>query len=250
MDFSGISLSNHPELMRALGLACLRCLSEGSGVYSRFPQGVKGNEKKRKQHVSSLPDGSGWGDHIQLLQVYDNWVQEGYNPNWCKDNDIQSAPVDVDSNPKQRGMEQHYRNLRKALCKGYGNQLAERMLHHNGYRTIGFRSQLVQVHQSSVLQTDEDGRLSDYVVYHELIATPHPFMRNVCSVEMSWVMPILKKLEKLNVDKLSGSFATSEEQGRGDLSMDLSKQHMSTDKDVDKIRAARDRYLARKAKKT
>jgi len=26
-----------------------------------------------------------------------------------------------------------YRKLRRALCVGYGNQLAERMLHHNGY---------------------------------------------------------------------------------------------------------------------
>lgn len=38
-----------------------------------------------------------------------------------------------------------YKNLRKALCIGYASQLAERMIHHNGYRTIGFKSQLVQV---------------------------------------------------------------------------------------------------------
>lgn len=60
----------------------------------------------------------------------------------------------------------------------------------------------MQVHPSSVLQADDDGMLPNYVVYHELIATSRPYMRNVCAVEMSWVMPILRKLEGLNVNKL------------------------------------------------
>lgn len=61
---------------------------------------------------------------------------------------------------------------------------------------------IVQVHPSSVLKSDEDGMLPNYVVYHELIVTSRPFMRNVCAVEMRWVAPILAKLEKLNVFKL------------------------------------------------
>lgn len=38
-----------------------------------------------------------------------------------------------------------YKNLRKALCVGYASQLAERKMHHNGYRTLGFKAQVVQV---------------------------------------------------------------------------------------------------------
>jgi len=34
---------------------------------------------------------------------------------------------------KSRKSDPDYRKLRRALCVGYGNQLAERMLHHNGY---------------------------------------------------------------------------------------------------------------------
>lgn len=48
----------------------------------------KGKERKRKQQ-SSLPDGSGWGDHIQLLQIYENWDLVDYDPDWCTDNDLQ-----------------------------------------------------------------------------------------------------------------------------------------------------------------
>lgn len=58
------------------------------------------------------------------------------------------------------------------------------------------------MHPSSVLRTDEEGMLANYVVYHELISTSRPYMRNVCAVEMPWVTPILKKLEKLDINKL------------------------------------------------
>lgn len=60
----------------------------------------------------------------------------------------------------------------------------------------------VQVHPSSVLKTDEEGHYPNYAVYHELIVTSRPFMRNVCEVEMPWANPILKKLEKLDIKKL------------------------------------------------
>lgn len=53
--------------------------------------------------------------------------------------------LDVRANQRPKGNQEDYRNLRKALCVGYASQLAERMLHHNGYRTLGFKPQLVQV---------------------------------------------------------------------------------------------------------
>ena len=41
-----------------------------------------------------------------------------------------------------------------------------------------------------------------YVIYHELISTTRPYMRNICAVKQAWVEPILKKLEKLDVNRL------------------------------------------------
>ena len=46
---------------------------------------------------------------------------------------------------KSRKSDPDHRKLWRALYVGYGNQLAERMLHHNGYHTVGYRTQLVQV---------------------------------------------------------------------------------------------------------
>ena len=55
------------------------------------------------------------------------------------------GPLDIRANRKREEFRQDYRNLRKALCVGYASQLAERKMHHNGYRTLGFQGQVVQV---------------------------------------------------------------------------------------------------------
>eukprot|EP00262_Sarcandra_glabra_P021476 TRINITY_DN9128_c0_g2_i1.p1 TRINITY_DN9128_c0_g2~~TRINITY_DN9128_c0_g2_i1.p1 ORF type:complete len:506 (+),score=100.44 TRINITY_DN9128_c0_g2_i1:147-1520(+) len=259
------------------------CLSQAltvaamlSAETSLLPSQSKGTEKKRKHGGSNFPDGSGWGDHIQLLQVYESWDRADYVPRWCTDNALQvrgmmfakdvrkqlsqimqkiaKGPLEVQSNQRWKESRQDYKSLRRALCIGYGNQLAERMIHHNGYRTLGYKSQLVQVHPSSVLQMDEDGCLPNYVVYHELIATSRPFMRNVCVVEMPWVLPVLKKLEKLDINKLSGSCGSSKEQeSKMGESLDLKKQAdvltTAPDDHNSRIQAARERFLTRKSKK-
>ncbi|KAL0447230.1 UNVERIFIED_CONTAM: putative pre-splicing factor ATP-dependent RNA helicase DEAH4 [Sesamum latifolium] len=232
----------------------------------------KSTDKKRKHTPSHLPDGSGWGDHIQLLQIYELWHQTDYNTDWCKENNLQvrgmifvkdvrkqltqimqkiaKGSMDVKTS-KKRKQDQDYRPLRKALCSGFANQLAERMIRHNGYRTLGFKSQLVQVHPSSVLKPDEDGMLPNYVVYHELIATTRPYMRNVCAVEMQWVRPILDKLDKINVRKLSGGGSQSHEEVQTE-DLNLPKVDVGVAQPLDdresRILAARERFLARSRK--
>nr|GMC88076.1 probable pre-mRNA-splicing factor ATP-dependent RNA helicase DEAH4 isoform X2 [Ipomoea batatas] len=240
-----------------------------------LPGARNNTEKKKRKHTpSNLPDGSGWGDHIQLLQIYELWDQTDYSIDWCKENNLQvrgmmfvknvrgqltqimqkmaKESLDVQTSRRHKKSQQDYKILRKALCTGYANQLAERMIRHNGYRTLGFKSQLVQVHPSSVLKADEDGMLPNYVVYHELISTTRPFMRNVCAVEMQWVVPILGRLEKLNIKKLSGGSDQPEERIQEENS-NLEKKvaaHSEPPEERDsRIQAARARFLARKAQK-
>uniref|UniRef100_A0A6N2N1E0 RNA helicase n=1 Tax=Salix viminalis TaxID=40686 RepID=A0A6N2N1E0_SALVM len=232
----------------------------------------KSNEKKRKHPPPDLPDGSGWGDHVQLLQIFEQWDQNDFDIGWCKDNGLQvrgmmfvkdvrrqlsqlmqkiaKGSLNVRTNERYKERQRGYKNLRKALCVGYANKLAERMVQHNGYRTIGFKPQLVQVHPSSTLKTDEDGMFPNYIVYHELIATSRPFMRNVCAVEMAWVSPILKKLEKLDIDKLSGGSGRSirEESEKKVTSLPKKEEAVAgvPDDRESRIQAARDRFLARR----
>ncbi|XP_004504465.1 probable pre-mRNA-splicing factor ATP-dependent RNA helicase DEAH4 [Cicer arietinum] len=237
--------------------------------------GQSKTEKKRKRPISNLPDGSGLGDHIKLLQIYEHWYQTDFDIAWCKDHGLQvrgmlfardvrkqlsqimqkiaKEPLDIRTNGRGGEFRRDYRNLRKALCVGYANQLAERKMHHNGYRTLGFQGQVVQVHPSSALSSDELGKFPDYVVYHELIATPRPFMRNVCSVEMKWVIPIINKLNTLNVYKLSGGGMDHVEEEPEKSIPDLPKQNVevavAADDSQSRIQAARERFLARKGNK-
>ncbi|KAL8550628.1 hypothetical protein ACS0TY_009159 [Phlomoides rotata] len=273
-----------PSLSRTLLEANERgCLSQALTVAAMLSAETtlllgqsKSFEKKRKHtpsNPSNLPQGSGWGDHIQLLQIYELWHQTDYSIDWCKENNLQvrgmmfvkdvrkqlsqimqkiaKGNMDVKTS-KKRKEEQDYGVLRKALCSGFSNQLAERMIRHNGYRTLGFKSQLVQVHPSSVLKPDEDGMLPNYVVYHELISTSRPYMRNCCAVDIHWVRPVLAKLEKINVSKLSGGADQSHEKDeteRSELKKDDDGVHtpQALDDTQAKILAARQRFLDRTA---
>lgn len=256
------------------------CLSQAltvvamlSAETSLLPSRSKGMEKKRKHAPLDLPDGSGWGDHIQLLQIFENWDKVKYDTRWCTDHELQvrgmmftkdvrkqlcqimqktaKGSLDVRTSQGRKESQQEYKNLRNCLCVGYASQLAERMIRHNGYRTLGFKAQLAQVHPLSVLKGDEDGMLPNYLVYHELIATSRPFMRNVCVVEMSWVLPILKKLENLDINKLSGGSSiqdTTIDNELTDSHKDTSVTKVLDDRNS-VIQAARERFLARKPKK-
>ncbi|GJY29226.1 hypothetical protein Tco_0404993 [Tanacetum coccineum] len=91
----------------------------------------------------------------------------------------------------------------------------------------------------------------NHVVYHELISTSHPYMRNVCEVEMEWVTPILQKLEKLNVKILSGGFNQPEEKitENSDVHKKDVKAAAPSDDTQSRIQAACERFLARKGNK-
>ena len=58
---------------------------------------------------------------------------------------LKTGSLEVRGKEGRRESQQDYKKLRKALCAGYASQLAERMIHHNGYRPVGLKSQLVQV---------------------------------------------------------------------------------------------------------
>ncbi|CAO2829439.1 unnamed protein product [Amaranthus hypochondriacus] len=264
-----IAANENGSLSQALTIVAML-----SAETNLLPSFARGSEKKRKHTPLKLPDGDGLGDHIQLLQIYESWSETGFDFEWCREHGLQirgmsfvkdvrgqlchimqkmaNCSMEVRGSHASRERKMGYRNLRKALCVGYANQLAERMIRHNGYRTLGLKSQLVQVHPSSVLQADDDGMLPNYVVYHELITTSSPFMRNVCAVDMQWISPVFKKLENLDINKLSGGFSESENEVQGEDRDEIKKEVKVVETPADrdsKIQAARERFLSRKGKK-
>ncbi|RVW35349.1 putative pre-mRNA-splicing factor ATP-dependent RNA helicase DEAH4 [Vitis vinifera] len=136
--------------------------------------------------------------------------------------------LDVRAKERWKESRQDYKNLRKALCAGYAG--------------------------ASIFCAESRRRWNapNYVLYHELVVTTRPYMRNVCAVEMSWVMPILKKLENLNINKLSGGSNQVEDRTE-EKSSDSPKKSVDVARPPNdaesRIQAARDRFMARKAKR-
>ena len=62
------------------------------------------------------------------------------------------------------------------------------MPQHNGYKTVGPRGTLAQLHPScATLTPDEDGMLPHWVVYHELMQTARTFISKAsCSLTVLW----------------------------------------------------------------
>lgn len=75
------------------------------------------------------------------------------------------------------GKSKTMRLLRKAILAGHATKMARRMPQHNGYKTVGPRGTLAQLHPScATLTSDEDGMLPQWLVYHELMQTARTFI--------------------------------------------------------------------------
>eukprot|EP00958_Prasinococcus_capsulatus_P020773 scaffold2752_cov393-Prasinococcus_capsulatus_cf.AAC.12 len=149
------------------------------------------------------------------------------------------------------------RALRRALAVGYANRLAHRMPNHNGYRALSDEGFLVEVHPTSAkLLAANEGLLPEWLIYHDMVATSRPYLRQVCAVEGEGLAPLLKRSRNIDVRKLSGRIDTQDLE----LAEAADKPSKQEGKDVveeteaDKaakrataVDDARARYLARKA---
>ncbi|KAJ7514129.1 hypothetical protein O6H91_23G029200 [Diphasiastrum complanatum] len=280
-----------PSLARALLAAEeMGCLSQAltvagmlscESIFHHNPS--KTRTTKQKIEVKyELPTGNGMGDHVQLLQIYEEWCQSNYSLDWCNNRGLQRRSMkyakDVRdqlamimkdkceslkySRVRMDSTVEDFRTLRKSLCKGFANRLAHRMTNHNGYRILCHQSQLVQIHPSVCpLEVDADGLLPEWVLYHELIATSRPYIRKVCVVDGNWIKSVLVELETIDIYRLSGKGSN---QGSDQVSSLQCRANLETanctqseegslsimQEQSKSIDAARARFLARKKIKT
>eukprot|EP00731_Ephydatia_muelleri_P026528 Em0018g628a len=137
------------------------------------------------------------GDHLTLLNVYNEWVQTDYSTQWCFDNFIQHrsmkrardirdqleglmerVEIDVKSNILDSVA------IRKAVTAGYFYHTVS--LSKGGvYKTVKHQ-QTVHIHpQSSLFQ-----ELPKWVIYHELVFTTKEYMRQVVEIENQWLLEV------------------------------------------------------------
>uniref|UniRef100_A0A0N4Z0R2 RNA helicase n=1 Tax=Parastrongyloides trichosuri TaxID=131310 RepID=A0A0N4Z0R2_PARTI len=136
------------------------------------------------------------GDHLTLLNVYNHWKDSEYSQQWCLENFIQYRTM-----KKARDVRDQLENLLerveipmksttehepilKAITSGYFFNCA--VLDKTGnYKTVKQRH-TVQIHPSSCLF----GEPFKCILYHELVYTTKEFMREVISIESSWLYEV------------------------------------------------------------
>lgn len=139
------------------------------------------------------------GDHLMLVNVYNQWMESGYSKFWCETVFIQYRAMcrardirDQISNLMERAevkadlsSPNDHAAIRKAITSGYFYHVARLAGGNGSYRTMK-RGQPVYIHpNSSVFEEDPK-----FVVYHELVLTTKEYMRQVIEIEPKWLTEI------------------------------------------------------------
>jgi ATP-dependent RNA helicase DHX8/PRP22 len=265
-----------PPLARATLAArdtgCLRDMCALSGLLSaervfeaHNPAHASGQQPPGAELVSRAE--AALGDHVVLLRVFQAWERAGGSRDWCRQHRVQSRGLEFARDVRRqllavfRGKEGAERespglvSLRRALCLGFATRLARRMPRHNGYRTAGESAVLCQLHPSCspALVAADEGLGPEWLVYHELVATPRAFLRQVCAVEEAWVVSLLPRLRDVDVQRLSGGRFTAAEvavAGQEEVRVKAAPAPVAVKAKADDaaVDAARQRFLERKRK--
>lgn len=139
------------------------------------------------------------GDHLALLNVFNEWKESGYSTAWTYENYVQirsmrrardireqleglceRVEIEVVSNPHDMDA------VAKAITAGFFYNTAK--LQKNGtYKTVK-NAHTVAIHPSSALYKEE--LPPRWLLYHELVFTSAEFMRNVLVIQPQWLVEI------------------------------------------------------------
>jgi len=199
-----------------LTIACM--LSNNASIFYRPKDKIIHADTARKNFFHP------GGDHISLLNVYNQWAETDYSTQWCFENFIQHrsmkrardirdqleallerVEIEIVSNPLDTI------GIRKAITAGYFYHTA-RLSKGGHYKTVK-HNQTVMIHPNSALFED----LPRWVIYHELVFTTKEYMRNVVEIENKWLLEVAphyykaKELEDSTVKKMPKQMGKAKE---------------------------------------
>ncbi|KAJ8039315.1 Pre-mRNA-splicing factor ATP-dependent RNA helicase DHX16 [Holothuria leucospilota] len=137
------------------------------------------------------------GDHLTLLNVYNQWAETNFSTQWCFENFIQHrsmrrardvrdqlvgllerVEIELTSNSMDTVA------IRKAVTAGFFYHTAK-FSKGGSYKTVKHQ-QSVMIHPNSSL-FEEQPR---WLIYHELVFTTKEFMRQVIEIENQWLLEV------------------------------------------------------------
>ncbi|KAF9886157.1 hypothetical protein FE257_011982 [Aspergillus nanangensis] len=202
-------------------LSIVSMLGEASALFFR--------PKDKKIHADSarnrftIKDG---GDHITLLNIWNQWVDSDFSVVWSKENFLQQRSLTrardvrdqlaklcdrVEVTVSTCGSTNHV-PIQKAITAGFFPNAARLQRGGDSYRTVK-NGQTVYLHPSSTL-FEVNPR---WVIYFELVLTSKEYMRSNMPLQAEWLVEVAphyykkKDLETLGVDrKMKGQGAAGE----------------------------------------
>ncbi|XP_044715626.1 oligonucleotide/oligosaccharide-binding (OB)-fold domain-containing protein [Hirsutella rhossiliensis] len=183
-------------------LSIVSMLGEASALFFR--------PKDKKIHADSarnrftVKEG---GDHVTLLNVWNQWVESDFSPVWARENFLQQRSLTrardvrdqlaklcerVEVAPSSCGAS-NVRPIKRAITAGFFPNAARLQKSGDGYRTVK-NGTGVWIHPSSVLMAADPPE--KMVVYFELVQTTKEYMRSVMPIEPGWLAELAPHFHK------------------------------------------------------
>lgn len=181
----------------------------GAIFYRPKDKGIHADEARKNFTVPG-------GDHLVLLNVYNQWAGSDFSTHWCYENFIQHRSMKRarDVRGQLVGLMERAEikmvsgiadtvGIRKAITAGYFYNAAKVSKGGNSYKTV---KQNLTVHLHPTCSLLEES--PKWVLYHELVLTTKEFMRRVSEIEPNWLLEVAphyysaKEIEDSNNKKM------------------------------------------------
>lgn len=182
-------------------LSVVSILGESSSLFYR-PKDKREQADNRKESFSEPQ-----GDHLLLLNLWNQWKDTGYSSQWCQDNFVQYKTLkrakevreqlerlcynagmydetdeSVDLAPEEKTL-----RLQKAILAGFFTNVARLAKMGDSFRTMK-KNQTVCLHPSSCIYKQKPP--PKLVLYHELVLTSKEYMRNCMVIDEEWLAEV------------------------------------------------------------
>ncbi|XP_031493685.1 probable pre-mRNA-splicing factor ATP-dependent RNA helicase DEAH9 isoform X2 [Nymphaea colorata] len=187
-------------ILSAHSLGCLEEIIIIAAVLSVQSIWASGRGAQKELDDAKLRFAVAEGDHVTFLNIYQGFIRSGKSAQWCYKNFINynsmKKVIDVREQlirlVKRLGLviqscEKDTEVMRRAITSGFFAHACrlETYGQEGVYKTIR-GSQEVYIHPSSVLFRVNP----KWVIYHEIVSTEKNYMRNVISIDPSWLTEI------------------------------------------------------------
>lgn len=178
-------------------LSIMSMLSESGSLFYR-PKDKKEQADKKKESFSHEA-----GDHLALLNIWEQWAESGFSNIWCEDNFLQyrtlkrakdirtqlerlCRKIGIEVEPRE-DTTNRITKIQKTLFSGFFPNLARLSKLGTSYVLLK-KKQTVFIHPSSSLFPVKPP--PKLVMYHELVMTSKEYMRNCMKIEEKWIQEL------------------------------------------------------------